>query len=104
MTKSWVSGGKNTEMLDELRQEVSDLEARRDAMMERRKRAVFDWCSFVFNSDKAPSTVDDLLRHPMSEGMKEITLEYESLNLQIMEKQVRLNEKLDEQAKYDSLG
>lgn len=104
MTKSWVSGGKSTEVIEKLRHEISDLEGKRDALVERKKKMVFEWSSFVFNFDNVPKSVEDLLRHPLSEGVKDVLLEYESLNRQIMDKQVRLNEKLDDQAKFDSLG
>jgi hypothetical protein len=104
MTKSWVSGGKSTEMTEKLQQEVLDLEARRDELVEKNKRKVFEWSSFVFNSNNVPASVEALLNHALSADVKDVLLEYDSLNQTILGKQVRLNEKLDEQAKFDSLG
>ena len=76
MTKSWVSGGKSTEVTEKLRQEVSDLEAKRDALVEKNKRRVFEWSSFVFNSGKAPASLDALLNHALSAEVKDVLLEY----------------------------
>lgn len=104
MTKSWVSGGRSADLVTKLRQEISDLEQRRDDLVERNKRKVFDWCSFVFNSRNSPRDLESLRNHPLSHEINEIAVSYEHLIQSIMDKQVLLNEKLDEQAKADSLG
>ncbi len=104
MTKSWVSGGRSADLVTKLRQEISDLEQRRDELVERNKGKVFDWCSFVFNSRNSPRDLESLRNHPLSQEINEIAVSYEHLIQSIMDKQILLNEKLDEQAKADSLG
>jgi hypothetical protein len=104
MTKSWVSGGRSADLVTKLRQEISVFEQRRDELVERNKRKVFDWCSFVFNSRNSPRDLESLRNHPLSQEINEIAVSYEHLIQSIMDKQVLLNEKIDEQAKADSLG
>ena len=104
MTKSWISGGKNTETIDRLRSQVTEMEARRDELVEKNKRRVFDWGSFILSSNAVPPTLGELRDHPASQDIKEVLALYELLNQQILDKQAALNEKLDEQARYDSLG
>jgi hypothetical protein len=104
MTKSWASGGKGTEAIDKLRVQVTELETRRDELVENNKRRVFDWSSFVLSSNVVPPTMRELRDHPTSQDVKEILAIYDMLNQQILDKQALLNEKLDEQARYDSLG
>jgi len=104
MTKSWASGGKGTEAIDKLRLQVTELETRRDELVEKNKRQVLDWSSFVLSSNAVPPSVRELRDHPTSQDIKEIVAIYEMLNQQILDKQSLLNEKLDEQARYDSLG
>jgi capsular polysaccharide biosynthesis protein len=104
MTKSWVSGGKGTEAIDKLRLQVTELETRRDELVEKNKRQVFDWSSFILSSNVISSTVRELRDHQTSHDVKEILAMYEMLNQQILDKEALLNEKLDEQARYDSLG
>jgi hypothetical protein len=104
MTKSWVSGGKSADLVTKLRQEITDLEQRRDELVEKNKRKVFEWCSFVFNSQNSPRDLESLRDHPLSKEVNEIAASYELLSQSMMDKQVLLNEKLDEQAKADSLG
>jgi len=100
MTKSWVSGGKNADIADRLRLEIAELEAARDELMEKNKKAVFKWSSFILNSGNAYRIRDD----PSTQDVRDALVLYEMLNQRIMDKQVSLNEKLDEQAKFDSLG
>jgi hypothetical protein len=104
MTKSWASGEKGTEAIDKLRLQVTELEAKRDELVEKNKRRVFEWASFVLTSSAAPSTLRDLRDYLGSSDVKEVLAIYELLNQQILDKEALLNEKLDEQARYDSLG
>jgi hypothetical protein len=104
MTKSWMSGGKSAEAIEKLRLQLSQLESRRDELVEKHKRKVFDWGSYALNSPTAPKSLDDLRNNPASQEMKEIIALYDLLNQEIMDKEASLNEKLDEQARYDSLG
>lgn len=104
MTKSWVSGGKSADLAEKLRVEIDGLEAARADLVEKNKRAVFEWSSFIVNSRNAPREIDAIRAHPLTEEVRDVLARYELLNQQIMDKQVALNEKLDEQAKLDSLG
>jgi len=104
MTKSWVSGGKNVDLAERLRREISELEAARDELVEKNKKAVFEWSSFILNSRNAPRDADGIRDHPATQDVRDALARYEQLNQQIMDKQVLLNEKLDEQSKFDSLG
>ena len=99
-----MSGGKGTEAIDKLRSQVIELEMRRDELLEKNKRRVFDWGSYVLNSSAVPPTIKELRDHEASHEVKEALALYELLNQQILDKQALLNEKLDEQARYDSLG
>lgn len=104
MNKSWVSGDKSTEGIEKLRVQISQLEVRRDELLDKNKRKVFDWGWYVLNSANAPRSLDELRRDAASEEAKEIIAVYELLNQEIMEKESLLGEKLDEQARHDSLG
>lgn len=104
MNKSWVSGDRSTEGIEKLRVQISQLEARRDELLEKNKRKVFDWGWYVLNSANAPKSLGELRSDVASEEAKEIIAVYELLNQEIMEKESLLGEKLDEQARYDSLG
>ena len=104
MNKSWVSGGKSDEAVEKLRLQLSQLELRRDELVEKNKRKVFDWSSYVLNSPTAAKNLDALRADAACQEMKEIIAVYELLNQQIMDREASLNEKLDEQARYDSLG
>ncbi|GEM_PF-2952049 len=104
MTKSWASGAKGTEAIDRLRLQIAGLELKRDELVEKNKRQVFEWGSFVINSGTAPPTTRELRDHQVTMDVKEVLAMYELLNQQILDKQALLNEKLDEQARYDSLG
>ena len=104
MTKSWVSGGKSADVADRLRLEITELETARDELMEKYKKVVFEWSSFILNSGNAPRDTDGIRDHPSTREVRDVLARYELLNRQIMDKQVSLNEKLDEQAKFNSLG
>ena len=104
MTKSWVSGGRNIDLTERLRREIGDLEAARDELIEKNKKSVFEWSSFILNSRNAPRDMEGIRDHALTRDVGDVLARYESLNQQIMDKQVSLNEKLDEQAKFDSLG
>jgi len=99
-----MSGGKGTEAIDRLRSQIAEMETKRDELVEKNKRRVFDWGAFVFGSGTTPSTIIELRDHLASQDVKEVLALYELLNQQILDKQALLNEKLDEQARYDSLG
>ena len=104
MTKSWVSGGKSAEAIEKLRSQVAELEAKREALLQKDKRKVFDWASYVLNSPGAPKDTEGLRRDAYGLEMREIIALYELLSQEIMDKEASLAEKLDEQARYDSLG
>lgn len=102
MTKSWVSGGRSGDLIEKLRGELSELEAKRDEFVEKNKRTVFDWASFALNSkSKDPAFLWD---HSATHEVREIIASYETINQRVLEKQALLNEKLNEQAKLDSLA
>lgn len=104
MTKSWMSGDKSSEGVEKLRLQISQLEARRDELLEKNKRKIFDWGWYILNSPKVPKSLDEIRNDPFSQETKEAIALYELLNQEIMEKEASLGEKLDEQARYDSLG
>jgi phage host-nuclease inhibitor protein Gam len=104
MTKSWASGEKGTEAIDKLRLQIANLEAKRDELVERNKRRVFEWGLFILNSNAAPPSLKELREHEASAEIKEVFALYEVLSQQILDKQALLNEKLDEQSRSDSLG
>ena len=104
MTKSWVSGSRSGELIEKLRKELSELEAKRDEFVEKNKRVVFDWASFAISSKSKHKDPDFLWNHPATLEIREMILNYESINETILGKQALLNEKLNEQAKLDSLA
>ncbi len=104
MNKSWVSGGKSAELADRLRREIAELEATRDDLVEGNKKAVFEWGSFLLSSTNAPRDLDSIRSHAATQEVREVLARYEQLNQEIMDKQALLNEKLDEQTRFDSLG
>ena len=104
MNKSWMSGDKSSEGIEKLRVQISELEARREELLEKNKRKVFDWGWYVLSSAKAPKSLEELRSNAVSQEAKEVIAVYEQLNQEIMEKEALLGEKLDEQARYDSLG
>ncbi len=104
MTKSWVSGGRSVDLIEKLRNELSDLEAKRDELVEKNKRILFDWASFALNSKSRPQDPEFLWNHSITQEIREVIAKYETINQTIMEKQALLNDRLDQQAKIDSLG
>jgi hypothetical protein len=99
-----MSGGKSDEAIEKLRIQLSQLESRRGELIEKNKRRVFDWSVYVLNSPTAPKNLDVLRNDVASQEMREVIAIYELLNQEIMDKEASLNEKLDEQTRYDSLG
>jgi hypothetical protein len=91
-------------LVERLRREVAELEIKRDEFVERNKKKIFDWSSFVLNSPTAPKELDLLKKHDMTQDVRDILVRYEQMNQEIMEKEAVLSEKLDEQARFDSLG
>jgi predicted secreted protein len=104
LTKSWVSGGRSGELIERLRTEISELEAERDEFVEKNKRVVFDWTSFALSSKSKQKDPDFLWNHTATLEIREVIMNYESINQTILGKQALLNEKLNEQAKLDSLA
>ena len=92
-----MSGGQNSEVVDKLRQEISDLEAKRDSLVDFNKSKIFQWASSALRNanTREANLADDVM---------EIIAEYDSINQTIFDKEVLLSERLDEQAKFDSLG
>jgi hypothetical protein len=99
-----VSGDKSSEAIEKLRQQVSQLESRREELVNRSKRKVFEWTWYVLNSPRAPKNLDELRNDVVTQEVKEVIALYEQLNQEILDREASLNEKLDEQARYDSLG
>jgi len=97
MVRTWVSGNQNTAVVDKLRQEISDLEVKRDLLMDSRKVMLFQWASSTL---KSGNRVNDKLLNEISE----IIAEYDSITQTIFDREVLLTERLEEQAKFDSLG
>ena len=97
MVRTWVSGGQNTEVVDRLRREIVDLEARRDNLVDSKKSKLFQWASNVLKTERIPAG-------NLTKEIKEIMAEYESITQELFDKEVLLSERMDEQAKFDSLG
>jgi len=97
MVRTWVSGGQNTEVVDRLRMEIADLEARRDKLVDSKKSKLFQWASSVLKTERIPAG-------NLTKEIKEIMAEYESITQELFDKEVLLSERMDEQAKFDSLG
>jgi hypothetical protein len=97
MVRTWVSGGQNTEVVDRLRKEIADLEAKRDKLVDSNKSKLFQWASHMLKTDSIPDG-------KLTKEIKEIMAEYESITLELFDKEVLLSERMDEQAKFDSLG
>lgn len=104
LTKSWASGEKGTEAIERLRMQIAELERKQGELLGRNGRRVFDWASFALGSSAAPDSMKDLRDHPASQEVREIIALYDQLNQQLLDKEAVLNEKLDEQARSDSLG
>jgi hypothetical protein len=94
MVRTWVSGGESSEAIDKIRAELAELEKKRDALIDANKSKIFEWATRAVKGD--PSA--------LSSEVKEILAEYDSLRQIIFDKEVLLSERLDAQAKFDSLG
>jgi len=97
MVRTWVSGGQNTEVVDRLRREIADLEAKLDKLVESNKSKLFQWASRVLKTENVPPG-------NLTKEIREIMAEYESITQELFDKEVLLSERMDEQAKFDSLG
>ncbi len=96
MVRTWVSGSSNSAVVDKLRQEILDLEAKRDAIIDSHKAKIFQWASRVLKNGNFATN--------LSKEVAEVIAEYDSINQTLFDKEVLLSERLDEQAKFDSLG
>jgi outer membrane murein-binding lipoprotein Lpp len=96
MVRTWVSGGQSSEAVDKIRIELSELEKKRDELIDTNKSKIFQWAARVVKSGSATDK--------LASEVKEIIAEYDSLCQTIFDKEVLLSERLDEQAKFDSLG
>ncbi len=97
MVRTWVSGGQNSEVLDKLRQEIADLEIKREKLVDSNKLKLFQWASRVLKTGNIPEG-------NLTKEVKETLVEYESITQTLFDKEVLLSERIDEQAKFDSLG
>ena len=104
MNKSWVSGSKSDESIERLRAQIAELERRRDDLLEKNKRKVFEWASYILNSPIAPKGLDSIRQEENSRETREVVAVYELLSQEILDNEASLGEKLDEKARYDSLG
>lgn len=95
MVRTWVSGSQSTEAIDKIRAELQELEKKRDELIDANKSKIFQWASRAIRSNDADKLASEV---------KEILAEYDSLCQSIFDKEVLLSERLDEQAKFDSLG
>lgn len=97
MVRTWVSGGQNSEVVDKLQREISDLEAQRDKLIDSNKSKIFQWASSTIRAQGIPEG-------NLTKGVREIITEYESIMQTLFDKEVLLSERMNEQAKFDSLG
>jgi hypothetical protein len=97
MVRTWVSGGQSSEVVDRLRKEIAALEAERDKLIDANKSKVFQWVSSTIRSGRVQDG-------KLTNEVKEIISEYESITQTLFDKEVLLSERMDEQAKFDSLG
>jgi hypothetical protein len=97
MVRTWVSGGQNSEIVEKLRQEIADLEVKRDKLVDSNKLKLFQWTSHVLRTG-------NISKGNLTKEVKEIMVEYESITQTLFDKEVLLSEMIDEQAKFDSLG
>ena len=104
MNKSWVSGGRNSEAVEKLREQVAELEGRREELLRKNGKKILDWALYVLTSPHAPKDLGRLRDDPEARELRETVALYERLNQQIMDKEASIAEKLDEQTRYDSLG
>jgi SMC interacting uncharacterized protein involved in chromosome segregation len=101
MVRTWVSGGQSSGVIEKLQKEISDLEERRDKLVDSNKSKVFVWASRAVKKMPTASSVE---HEKLTREVSEIIAEYESICQELFDKQVLLSERLDEQAKFDSLG
>ena len=97
MVRTWVSRGQNSEVVDKLRKEIADLEGERDKLIESNKSKLFQWASSTIRAGGIPNG-------NLTKEVKEVISEYESITQTLFDKEVLLSERMDEQAKFDSLG
>jgi len=97
MVRTWVSGGQNTEVVDKLRREIAALEADRDKLIDTNKSKIFQWASSALRAGRIPDG-------NLTKDIREVISEYESITQTLFDKEVLLSERMDEQAKFDSLG
>jgi hypothetical protein len=97
MVRTWVSGNANTAVVDKLRSEIASLEAERDKLIDSNKSKIFQWVSKTIKTGGIPEG-------NLTKEVKEIISEYESITQTLFDKEVLLSERMDEQAKFDSLG
>jgi hypothetical protein len=97
MVRTWVSGGQNTEVVDKLKREIVALEAERDKLVDSNKAKVYQWVSQTIRAGSIPDG-------NLTKEVNEIISEYESIIQTLFDKEVLLSERMDEQAKFDSLG
>jgi hypothetical protein len=97
MVRTWVSGGQNSEVVDRLRKEILSLESERDKLIDSNKSKVFQWVSSTLRTGKVSDG-------NLTKEVKAIISEYESISQTLFDKEVLLSERMDEQAKFDSLG
>jgi hypothetical protein len=97
MVRTWVSGGQNTEVVDKLRREIAGLEAERDKLIDANKSKIFQWVSSTLRAGRVPDG-------NLTKEIREVISEYESITQTLFDKEVLLSERMDEQAKFDSLG
>jgi hypothetical protein len=97
MVRTWVSGGQNSEVVERLQREIATLEADRDKLIDSNKSKVFQWVSGALKTGAIPDG-------KLTKEVREVISEYESIMQTLFDKEVLLSERLDEQAKFDSLG
>jgi len=97
MVRTWVSGGQSSEVVDRLRKEIATLEAERDKLIDSNKAKIFQWVSQTLKKGSIPDG-------NLTKEIQETISEYESIVQTLFDKEVLLSERMDEQAKFDSLG
>jgi hypothetical protein len=105
LVKTWVSGGQSSELVEKLRREISELEEKREKLMEAQKSKIFEWASSLVRSRKdlgESSSSNNNIK--LTSEIREILAEYDSITQTIFDKEVLLSERQDAQAKFDSLG
>lgn len=97
MVRTWVSGGQNSEVVDRLEKEISRLEAERDKLVDGNNSKIFQWVSAALKAGQIPEG-------NLTNQVREVISEYESITQTLFDKEVLLSERMDERAKFDSLG